>query len=271
MTLTPADLAAYRERIGWDGAGGVDRATLETIVLGHALAIPFENLDPLTGIVPDLTPDALVAKLVRGGRGGYCYEHNGLLKAVLDTLGFGVTGLAARVMWGADGVVRGRTHMVLLVDLPGGPAIADVGFGTQTLTGVLDLVDRMAQPTPHGDFRLVRDGAIWREDACVAGEWRPVYAFDLQPQLPPDYAIANWWSATAPGSHFTTALTATRNLPDRRLALHDFVYAVHVTGGPSERRTLSGPAAVCDLLQSDFGISLPDRAGLEARLEDIAA
>jgi len=33
---------------------------------------------------------------VSARRGGYCYEHNLLFRAVLDTLGFETTGLAAR-------------------------------------------------------------------------------------------------------------------------------------------------------------------------------
>ncbi len=32
-------------------------------------------------------------------RGGYCFEQNLLLKTTLETLGFAVTGLAARVRW----------------------------------------------------------------------------------------------------------------------------------------------------------------------------
>ncbi|MDB5461034.1 MAG: acetyltransferase [Caulobacteraceae bacterium] len=39
---------------------------------------------------PSLAPEALQAKLVTGGRGGYCHEHNGVFKAALEALGFQV-------------------------------------------------------------------------------------------------------------------------------------------------------------------------------------
>ena len=95
------DLDAYLARIGYDG---LRTATLETLTALHALhpsAIPFENLDVLLGRPINLDLPALEAKLVHGGRGGYCFEHNTLMAAALQALGFKVTGLAARVQWAA--------------------------------------------------------------------------------------------------------------------------------------------------------------------------
>ena len=271
MTLSPADLAAYRDRIGWHGDAHADRATLETLVAHHTRTFAFENLDPLTGRVPDLTLSGLVAKLVHAGRGGYCYEQNGLFKAALESIGFDVTGHAARVMWNLpEEVPTGRTHMVLRVELPEGPVIADVGFGSQTLTGVLDLVDGIEQATPHGPFRLIRGGDVWRQEVSVLGEWRPVYAYDLQPQLPIDYELANWWSATSPRSHFLTGLIVARATPGRRSVLRNFDLTIHHVDGPSERRHLESPTETCDVIETLFDIRIPDRVALEHRLEEIA-
>ncbi|MFD9316940.1 arylamine N-acetyltransferase [Streptomyces sp. NPDC060053] len=131
----PDDLDSYLRRIGWEGERRADAATLRGVHLAHGRAIPFENLDPLRGTVPSLAPADLIAKLVRGGRrGGYCYEHNMLLATVLEALGFGVTLLTARVVVGAQRFEdRPRTHMALLVEVPGDPRpyLADVGFGAR--------------------------------------------------------------------------------------------------------------------------------------------
>jgi N-hydroxyarylamine O-acetyltransferase len=55
--------------------------------------------------------------VVRGGRGGYCFEQNPLLKNLLNALGYRVTGLAARVLWNApEGAITPRGHMPLRVD-----------------------------------------------------------------------------------------------------------------------------------------------------------
>ncbi|MER6981132.1 arylamine N-acetyltransferase, partial [Streptomyces carpinensis] len=126
------DLDAYLRRIGWEGDRRADTATLRGVHLAHMRAIPFENLDALCRTAPSLDPAHLMAKLVHSRRGGYCYEHNTLLACALQALGFRVTRLAARVVVGADRMEsRPRTHMALLVEVPGDPQpyLADVGFG----------------------------------------------------------------------------------------------------------------------------------------------
>ena len=86
MTLRTADIDAYFARIGWSGPVAVDRATLNAIAAHHPAAIPFENLDPYLDRPVDLSPEALVAKLIHGQRGGYCFEQNGLLRLVLERI-----------------------------------------------------------------------------------------------------------------------------------------------------------------------------------------
>ena len=115
------DLDAYLERIGYRGPR---RATLDTLEALHALhptAIPFENLNPLLGWPVALDIDSLQKKMVAGGRGGWCFEHNTLFRHALEALGFSVISLAARVLWDAppDSPIGPRSHMLLLVNLGG--------------------------------------------------------------------------------------------------------------------------------------------------------
>ena len=96
-TLTDEDLAQYLVRIGYLGPTEPTLATLQSVVAAHLAAIPFENLDPLLGTpVEDLGAAALLDKMVRRRRGGYCFEQNSLLRYVLERLGFGVAALTAR-------------------------------------------------------------------------------------------------------------------------------------------------------------------------------
>ena len=85
---------------------------LAALVAAHNRCIPFENLDPVMGVpVADLRTDALFGKLVRRRRGGYCYEHNGLMGYVLSQLGFGVDRLGGRVVWmNTSGTLPAQTH-----------------------------------------------------------------------------------------------------------------------------------------------------------------
>jgi len=173
---------AYLDRIGNPEVTGPDLPTLRRIVAAHAASIAFENLDAFTGREVALAPDALTAKLVHGGRGGWCFEQNLLLRGALDALGYRTTCLAARVLWSrpADAPPGPRSHMLVRVDLPEGPHLVDVGFGGLTLTGVLALEPHVEQATPHETFRLVpaeRSGYLMQ--ARVGEEWRSPYWFDL--------------------------------------------------------------------------------------------
>src|SRR5215469_6173957 len=184
MSAEAIDLEAYFRRIGYSGPRDPILDTLRGIHLRHALSMPFENLDPLLGRTPRLDLPSLHRKLVLGGRGGYCFEQNLLLSHVLQTLGFHVVNLGARVVWNAPpGTVRPRTHMLLRVDLPGGPYIADVGFGGLTLTAPLRLLPGLEQATPHEAFRVIELGDGFVIEACVREAWKALYWFDLQPQL----------------------------------------------------------------------------------------
>jgi len=262
------DLAAYCARIGIAGPLAPDRATLAQIAAAHPAAIPFEGIDGLLGTPVVLDHDALIAKLVHGGRGGFCFEHNLLLRAMLEEIGFTVTALGARVLWNAaPGAATPLTHMLLRVDLAEGPVILDAGFGGNTLTGVLDLVADRAQATPHEPFRLTRDGGYWVQAAAIGGEWRPTYRFTLEPQHRADHELGSWYMSTSPKSHLVFGLTCALAPPGRRLALRNFDFAVHHTGGDTERRQLADAAAVCNVVEQEIGIRLPDRAALVRRIE----
>src|SRR4051812_12177646 len=153
------DLGAYFRRIGYSGERAPTRETLRVLHRRHAEAIPFENLDPLLGRPVRLDASSLEQKMVRDGRGGYCFEQNLLFFHALKALGFSVLGLAARVLWNVpEGVITPRSHMLLRVDVGDEPYIADVGFGGQVLTGPLRLEPDTEQATPHEPFRLLRAG-----------------------------------------------------------------------------------------------------------------
>lgn len=259
---------AYAARIGIPRPTVPDRATLARIVEAHAAAIPFEGINPLLGVPVDLDPGAIAAKLIEDGRGGYCFEQNGLLRAALVALGYRVTSLEARVLWmRPPHEPTGRTHMLLRIDLEDGPVIVDVGFGGGTLTGVLDLVADIEQPTPHEPFRLTRDDGCWVLSIQAMGGWHPLYRFTDVPTPDIDYRIANWYMSTSPQSHFVFGLTCARALPGKRLALRNFDYAIHHTGGETEKHQIDSATALAELVEDAFAIRLPDRAAFIARIE----
>jgi N-hydroxyarylamine O-acetyltransferase len=295
------DLDAYFRRIGY---AGPRTATLDTLAALHRLhpqAIPFENLDPLLQRPVTLNAAAFEQKMLLGGRGGWCFEHNLLFGCVLVALGFRVTGYAARVLWGVpEGATRARTHMLLGVECTSADSagegadaqsgagagqgrderpseaastfIADVGFGGLTLTGPLRLVAGLEQVTPHEKFRLLEAGRSgFVLEVLLRGAWKPVYSFDLQPQVLADYELSNWYLSHFPESPFMKNLMAARVTPDRRYALFNNRLATHHLNGETEQVTLGSVGELRRVLEGELGIVLPDDAGLDAVLERFAA
>lgn len=268
MSADPALVDRYFDRIGIAAPSAADRAGLAAIIAAHTATIPFESNDPLLGRPPAIDLASVAAKLIDARRGGYCFEQNTLLRAVLTALGYRVTGLGARVLWNQPaGAITAQSHMLLRVDLEDGPVIVDTGFGGATPTAPLDLVAGHDLPTPHGRYRLHRDGDAWRLEAQIVEEWRALYIFPETPVPDIDYQVANWYTGAHPSSHFTYGLTAAIALPDRRLALRNFDLSVHHVGGDTEKRPIDGPDALAGLVERDFGIRLADRAALIARIE----
>lgn len=134
-------LDRYFERIGFVGPIKPDLTTLSAIQAAHVNAIPFEGLDPLLRRPVKLDMASLQHKLLASRRGGYCFEQNAVLRGALEAVGFKVTGLGARVRWmsQADSPLGPKIHMLLKVDLPDGPYIADAGFGACMLDAPLRL------------------------------------------------------------------------------------------------------------------------------------
>ncbi|MGH9117731.1 MAG: arylamine N-acetyltransferase family protein [Acidimicrobiales bacterium] len=257
------DLDAYLARIGVDDPPGPDLDSLRSIVAHHATAIAFENLDPFCRVPVGLDVASLEAKLVHGGRGGWCFEQNLLLRHALDAIGFRITGLAARVMWlrppDSEQPLPARGHMLLRVDLDEGPHLVDVGFGGLTLTGVLRLEADREQDTPHEPFRIVCVGADdLAMQARLRGDWATLYQFSLQAQLQADYEVTNWYLSTHPESHFLHGIMVARPAESVRYALRNDTLTTHHLGGESERRAITTIDELRDVLGDIFLLRVPE-------------
>ncbi|KUN05181.1 acetyltransferase [Streptomyces yokosukanensis] len=263
------DLDAYLDRIGWQGGRQADLETLRGVHLAHALSLPFENLDALGGRAPSLAPGDLMAKMVHGRRGGYCYEHNTLMWLALEALGFRVGGLAARATLGAATPwSRPRTHMMLRVEVPGVPEpyLADVGFGAAgallvpvpLVTGTeFEGAGRRHRLTP-----LSHEGPLdlLELQADDGKGWVGQYAFTLEPFAAPDYEVFNWHVGTNPRSPFTRRPYLQRTTAERHLSLDGRLLVEVRADGTVTERKLTDEAQLRRVADEEFGISVP--AGL---------
>ncbi len=125
------NIDGYLQRINYTQLVRPDVNTLHGLQLAHMQSIPFENLDIGLKRPIQINDQALWNKLVVNGRGGFCYELNGLFAWLLKQIGFEVTYLNARVFDRQGNLGIDFDHLALLVQIPGQPELwlADVGFG----------------------------------------------------------------------------------------------------------------------------------------------
>ncbi|THV41094.1 arylamine N-acetyltransferase family protein [Glycomyces buryatensis] len=251
-----SQLAAYLERIGLATPRRPTLHALRRLHRAHHDALPYENLDVQLGRRIRLDADSLFDKLVKRGRGGFCFEQNGLLAHVLEALGFDVRRVRGAVARKTEGDRNWLNHMPLLVRLREGEFLVDAGLGAG-----------FADPLPLSEgshrvgafnFGLWRlDGGLWR---CTLDPRIVDLSFDLDPapRRAEDFAEKCLELETSPESGFVKTLTVQRSglnsvtvLRARTLSVFDPTLpdgkSVHVLADQTE---------FAELLTVDFGLSL---------------
>ena len=252
------DLDHYFARIGYDGPRTATLDTLNAISRAHVEAIPFENLDVLLGRGIDLELSAVVHKLVHARRGGYCFEQNSLLLAVLSALGFAARPLSGRVRYQRPrDYTPPRTHLFVRVDLDE-PWLVDVGVGGLSLASAIRLDTAEPQATPHEPRRLVREGGLVYHQARLGDDWHDVYETTLEDMPAIDRVVANWYTSTHPESSFKQRLTVARALPGgRRLTLLNRELTLRERDGRATTRVIASPDELLAVLAEQFGLVFP--------------
>lgn len=268
MTDSLTETRLYLQRLGYDQAPPPTLATLRELQQRHTATFPFETISTLLRLPVPVDLPAVQRKLLHEGRGGYCYELNRAFLALLQQLGFDARGLTGRVvMGGPEDAMTARTHLLVLATIEDVRYIADVGFGGMVPTAPLRLDTEEEQATPHEPYRVTRRQDQYTLRAQVAGEWRALYVFDLQPQAEIDYIVGNWYVCTHPESPFLGQLRAARTGPGWRKALSNGSFAIHRHGQASQRHALPDAAAVIAVLQDQFGIQVPEHPDLRAAID----
>lgn len=264
------DLPRYCARIGYAGPLVPTWEVLAALQAAHIAAIPFEALGPLTGKGVDLDPAAVDAKLIDGGRGGYCFEQNSLFLRVLRAIGFDAEGRIARVRWMLpdDAPPTPRTHQMTRVMLDGQAWLVDVGFGSAVPLGPLAMDTAEVQPTPHERYRIAAMGAVSRLEADLGGTWTALYDFEHHAPPAIDYEVGNWYTATHPASHFTHQLMVARTTVEARYALGNNRLTIRRPGHEAEQHILSADG-IAAALSEHFGLAV--EPGWRAAIERAAA
>ncbi|NLR71096.1 arylamine N-acetyltransferase [Novosphingobium sp. ERN07] len=256
--LTQAQLQAYLARIGFSDAPCCDLETLDGIIGAHVQAIAFENIDVQMGRRLRTDTAAAFAKLVEDGRGGWCYEHNGVLSAALAAIGFDVMRISAGVMRQVRGDAAMGTHLCLLVEC-NGPRVVDAGFGSWLGASVPLRQGAWEQPPLPVSLATTEDG-FWRLSVGL-GDNAMSYDFRAQAAEEDQLSALCDWQCSDPASVFVQNLAVQRRDDARYLGLRGKVFS-EVTAQGEVRRELASDADLVALLRDVFWLNVPEAARL---------
>ncbi|MET8982250.1 arylamine N-acetyltransferase [Streptomyces sp. NPDC004539] len=260
------DLEAYCRRCGYEGPVEPSAKALRLLHRAHMSTFAFENVDIALGRPVSLRIADVQDKMVRSGRGGYCYETNLLFAAALDRFGFAVTRMLSRIREGSA-ERRFRSHTSLLVrarDEPGTVWLADPGYGYAGLIEPVPLREDAESEIAGWRWRLARDDGHWVLRMASGEGWFDLYAFRPEPQYEADFRAAHYISSTRPGSPFVGRLVAQRGGEAARYRLRDTVLTTDRPGGLTESVELS-PGETVDALRGIFALRLDERDEREIR------
>ena len=255
-------LSAYLNRIRFAGTPRRDLETLRALHRAHQYAVPFENLDVQLRRPVVLDVARSYDKIVNRGRGGWCYEMNGVMGWALREIGFDVMRMSAGVMRASAGDAQLGNHLCLLVSLDQ-PYLVDVGFGGS-----------MAEPLPlrttqrdDAPYRLALDqvdDGYWRfGEEAMSDLQREPFTFDFR-AAPADealFAAKCEYLQTDPASPFIQNLVVQRRTPDTHVSLRGRVLSIS-HASRVDKHVLNSAQELVACLHHHFDLDIPEAATL---------
>jgi N-hydroxyarylamine O-acetyltransferase len=255
-------LDAYLSRIGFTGEAMPNLATLRELHRLHVQSIAYENIDVQLGTPISRNPRAAFRKIVAQGRGGWCFEMNGLFAFMLEAIGFRVQRLAAGVMREQMGEEAVGNHLALVVKLDR-LYLADVGLGN----GLIEPTPLVEGPIRQGfkRFALERIGGGWWRFRNHEGALPPSFDFSLAVTDESLLEAKCQWMQKDPASPFVQHSIMQRQFEDRVESLVDRTHSVVTAGGTSSVE-IGNAEDYARIVRQNFGLEVRDVARLWSRV-----
>jgi N-hydroxyarylamine O-acetyltransferase len=253
----------YLRRIGLTAPPRADLQGLAALHRAHLLALTFENIDVQLGRPLGTGIAAAYDKIVERGRGGWCYEMNGVFGWALGELGFAVTRLSGTVRREILGDRLNGNHLVLRVDLPEGRFLADVGFGDGPRDPIA-LVPGVFRCAGF-DFELIRVDAEWWRLINHPRGGAPSFDVTLAPADEALLAAKCRYLQTSPESGFVQNLVLQRHVPHGLETLRGRVWRT-LREDRIEERLIESADQLVDVAREVFALDMPEVAALWPRI-----
>lgn len=206
------DTETYLSILGYSTPPGATLEALCDLHKQHLIALPYDSSlntgqDSSLWENVDIDADQVFDEIVRGGRGGVCYELNGLFRILLQKLGFEVEVLAAgiRQIDGSFGPELEHVFNYAVVD--GEIYLVDVGFVGPSYLEPLHLTFG-SQEQYGNSFKIVEEQGyrvVYRRGRI--GDWAAVYRFHLKPR-----GFSEWSNPDSELADFARALARSGTL-----------------------------------------------------------
>ena len=263
-------VADYLARLGLDATGPPSADALAELQASHLERVVFENLEIQRGR-PTTVDDAESAeRIVKRGRGGYCFHLNGAFGLLLEALGYDVTRRRGTVQPLDTAPHRLLNHLVVVVH--GLPTAAHPEGAWWAEVGLADgPTAPLALSAGDGEDGLYRYAI--EPSPVYAGGWRllqgedgrsGIVDVDTAAPAATEVAAAHERLSTSPESRFVRTATVQR----RRAGGLDVLRArelSHVARAGTRTTLLADEGAWFAALADVFDLELPDVDAAERR------
>jgi N-hydroxyarylamine O-acetyltransferase len=260
------DADALLRRIGLGERPPADWRGLAEVHRAFVSRIPYENLTIQLGQARPLDIDDVAERVLHGGRGGYCFELNGLLAALLEALGFRVERRESVI---GDRRAPGPTNHLALVVHAEVEWLAEAGYGEGWLEPL------WLRPSVHA---AETDGFSWAVEREPGGGWwvaQHPWGSTAGVNVAPGEVTLRAFDehhqrlSCAPDSPFVNILLVQQPHLDRIVTLRSRTLTVR---GPhvDEHRTLTDAADLAHTLRAEFAID-PDPLDIDLLWAKVSA
>jgi len=255
-------LQPYLDRIAYRSASRPELDVLIALQRHHVCSVPFENLDVQLGRPVTIAAEDAYEKIVVNGRGGWCYEQNGLFAWALSEIGFEVTRMAASVMRQERDGVMDANHLCLLVEIPDSDKqyLVDVGFGGSMIQPI-ELLDAEYSQAPFRIGLRKLPDASWQYWERIGGGNEFNFDFLVEPASEAALAAKCDFLQSDPSSSFVQNLVAQLRQPKQHKTLRGRVLSIATADG-IESSIIDSADELVATLAKHFYLEVPEVAEL---------
>lgn len=255
------DVAAYLNRIQLP-VESPSVAYLKALQKAHLMHIPFENLDIhyRKKILLDYTK--IFDKVIRNGRGGFCYELNGLFYHLLYHLGFDCYVISGEVRSKeTEEFGKPFDHMIVVVLLDEQQWLVDVGFGDGPVSP-LQIKEGQVQVdyTRYYRMDIDADERFVLKVSHDTNYYSSIYRFTTEEKQLVQFIEMCDYHQTSPDSPFTNKKLVTQLTEGGRVTLTDRQLKVVELGESFEMQILHEDEFLSKL-EHHFGIPFQKLTG----------